>query len=430
VLAPAEAARIGSHVATALTAAHAAGIVHRDIKPGNVLLGDNGVVKITDFGISRATGDVTVTKTGMLAGTPAYLAPEVAKGYDPGPASDVFSLGSMLYAMVEGEPPFGLSDNTLALLHAVAAGVYPPPQQAGPLAPVLTQLLQTDPTARPSMTQTHDALRSVAAGRAAAMAAPTQAIAAVPHQAPTHLAQANPNATRLDAARYDSMPPQPINGPRQPPPEPSPPTTPRSGTGEYQEPPRKSGRRMVVLTVLGVIAVVLIGVLLTQTLMTRTSNDNLPVTTIDTPTTTRQVPPPTSARQTTRTTSSTTAPTTTTTTTSPTTSEDEEPDAPSTSETRREVSTYYGNLPGNTGAAWSMLTTSAQNAYGSRGAFTAEWEKYQSVDMVGDIDAYDKGTARVRLKLTPKGDGATPEITIRTVRVVKEQSALKIASER
>ena len=129
---PQETARVLAQAAMALDAAHAAGIVHRDIKPGNILIGNDGIVKITDFGISRATGDVTVTATGMLAGTPAYLAPEVAKGYDPGPPSDVFSLGSTVYAAVEGEPPFGLNENTLALLHLVAAGVVNPPRQAGP----------------------------------------------------------------------------------------------------------------------------------------------------------------------------------------------------------------------------------------------------------------------------------------------------------
>src|SRR5919197_6775259 len=126
---PYEVARIGALSASALVAAHAAGIVHRDIKPGNILLGDDGSVKITDFGISRATDDVTVTKTGMIAGTPAYLAPEVAIGRDPTPASDIFSLGSTLYAAVEGEPPFGLSENTLGLLHRVAAGRINQPVQ-------------------------------------------------------------------------------------------------------------------------------------------------------------------------------------------------------------------------------------------------------------------------------------------------------------
>ncbi|GAB3910338.1 hypothetical protein GCM10029964_113980 [Kibdelosporangium lantanae] len=162
---PQEAARIGAEVATALVAAHAAGIVHRDIKPANVLLGEDGSVKITDFGISRAVGDVTVTATGMLAGTPAYLAPEVAKGMEPTPASDVFSLGSTLYICVEGHSPFGLSENTLALLHAVAAGKITPPRQAGPLTALLMRLLRTDPAERPTMTAAKEALTHIAAGR-------------------------------------------------------------------------------------------------------------------------------------------------------------------------------------------------------------------------------------------------------------------------
>jgi hypothetical protein len=164
-LPPREVARIGAQVAAALAAAHSAGIVHRDIKPGNVLLGDDGTVKITDFGISRANDDVTVTKTGMIAGTPAYLAPEVALGRDPGPASDVFSLGSTLYAAVEGEPPFGLSENTLGLLHSVATGQINPPRQAGPLTDVLHYLLRSDPEARPSTAETRELLQTVANGQ-------------------------------------------------------------------------------------------------------------------------------------------------------------------------------------------------------------------------------------------------------------------------
>jgi serine/threonine protein kinase len=161
---PREVARIGAQAAAALAAAHAAGIVHRDIKPGNILLGDDGSVKITDFGISRATDDVTVTKTGMIAGTPAYLAPEVAVGKDPGPASDVFSLGSTLFAAVEGEPPFGLSENTLGLLHAVAAGKINPPRYAGPLTDVLLSMLATEPAHRPSTSKTRDMLAAVGRG--------------------------------------------------------------------------------------------------------------------------------------------------------------------------------------------------------------------------------------------------------------------------
>ncbi|HEY0638592.1 MAG TPA: serine/threonine-protein kinase, partial [Pseudonocardiaceae bacterium] len=159
-LAPQRAAAIGHQLADALTAAHAAGIVHRDVKPGNVLLADEPeqLAKLTDFGISRAADDVTITRTGVLTGTPAYLAPEVARGGPPEAPSDVFSLGATLYAAVEGQPPFGTGDNALALLHAVAAGRVRPPQRAGALTETLLTLLRDDPAQRPSMAQARDAL--------------------------------------------------------------------------------------------------------------------------------------------------------------------------------------------------------------------------------------------------------------------------------
>jgi serine/threonine protein kinase len=163
-LPPVAVAEVGAQVAAVLAAAHAAGVVHRDITPGNVLLGEDGSVKITDFGISRATDDVTVTKTGMFAGTPAYMAPEVALGADPTPASDVFSLGSTLYAAVEGEPPFGRAANTLGVLHAVAGGRINPPRRSGPLTDALVALLQADPRARPTAAEARDLLAAVARG--------------------------------------------------------------------------------------------------------------------------------------------------------------------------------------------------------------------------------------------------------------------------
>jgi serine/threonine protein kinase len=113
-------ARIGAEIASALVAAHHVGIVHRDVKPGNVLITDSGAAKLTDFGVSHAIGDVSLTSTGMVTGTPAYLAPEVARGMDSSFASDVFSLGSTLYAALEGAPPFGTTENPMALLHKVA----------------------------------------------------------------------------------------------------------------------------------------------------------------------------------------------------------------------------------------------------------------------------------------------------------------------
>ncbi len=163
-LQPDTVARIGRQIASALAAAHRAGIVHRDIKPGNVLLADDGTAKITDFGISHAVGEVTVTATGLLVGTPAYLAPEVAQGEGAGFPSDVFSLGSTLYTALEGMPPFGHITNSIALLHQVASGEITPPEQSGPLTPVLLRLLERNPEQRPTMQQAHDALAALAAG--------------------------------------------------------------------------------------------------------------------------------------------------------------------------------------------------------------------------------------------------------------------------
>ena len=165
-------ATIGQQVAAALAAAHQAGIVHRDVKPGNVLLTEDGTAKLTDFGISRAVGDGTVTATGVLAGTPAYLAPEVVQGQDADFRSDVFSLGATLYAAVEGTPPFGLSDNPIALLHKIATEDIVPPKQAGDLGKALTWMLRRDPAERPTMGQAMAAL-GIASGEVVLPPSPT-----------------------------------------------------------------------------------------------------------------------------------------------------------------------------------------------------------------------------------------------------------------
>ena len=150
-LQPNEAAKVGAEVASALAAAHTVGIVHRDVKPGNILIAEDGAALISDFGIARALGDATLTSSGMIHGTPAYLAPEVARGSEANFASDVFSLGSTLYSALEGRPPFGTDDNTMALLHRVASGQFPPPQRSGPLTPVIMDMLAIDTDVRPSM---------------------------------------------------------------------------------------------------------------------------------------------------------------------------------------------------------------------------------------------------------------------------------------
>ncbi|SDM54041.1 Serine/threonine protein kinase [Geodermatophilus siccatus] len=162
-------AQIGAQVADALAATHAAGIVHRDVKPANVLIGRGprveGLVKITDFGISHASDDVTLTQTGQITGTPAFLAPEVARGGEVTPESDVFSLGATLYTCLEGQPPFGMDDNALRLLHRVAGSEVIPPRRAGSMTGTLTRMLAADPADRPTTTEVRDALARLAVGR-------------------------------------------------------------------------------------------------------------------------------------------------------------------------------------------------------------------------------------------------------------------------
>ncbi|MFE6612221.1 serine/threonine-protein kinase [Amycolatopsis sp. NPDC057786] len=158
-------AELGAQIASALAAAHEDGILHRDVTPNNILITEDGQAKIADFGLSHATGEGTMTGDGLVVGTPAYLSPEVADGEEPGYPSDVFSLGSTLYTVLEGAPPFGTDGNQIALLKRVARGEITPPRSTGPLTDVLLRLLRRDPRERPDMAEAERMLAAVADGR-------------------------------------------------------------------------------------------------------------------------------------------------------------------------------------------------------------------------------------------------------------------------
>jgi serine/threonine protein kinase len=239
----AEVAQWGSQVASALAAAHHAGIVHRDIKPGNVLIAEDGSAKITDFGISRTLGDMTLGSVGMVAGTPAYLAPEVARGQKADLSSDVYSLGATLYTALEGQPPFGTDDNPMALLHRVAAGEIRPPRRSGPMTALLFRMLHPDPRMRPSMQHVQDELTALAAAGSAGLAGVPPARRA----AATAMSQAQPATLRpgQTSARLASIPP-PV--PQARPSTPLLPATP--------EPPGR-GRRRRAAWVAAAVAVIL-----------------------------------------------------------------------------------------------------------------------------------------------------------------------------
>ncbi|UNO40339.1 serine/threonine-protein kinase [Streptomyces sp. MST-110588] len=160
-MSPAEVARIGRGMIAALQAAHSAGVLHRDVKPGNVLLGEDGRVVLTDFGIAVATGTSTLTKTGELVGSIDYLAPERVKGGTPGPASDLWALGATLYQALEGRPPFR-KNTAVETAYAIAMDPLEPPRNAGPLTSLVQALLAKEPEERPSARDVEQALRGPA----------------------------------------------------------------------------------------------------------------------------------------------------------------------------------------------------------------------------------------------------------------------------
>jgi serine/threonine protein kinase len=160
-LAPDRAARICAQVADGLAAAHAAGTIHRDVKPGNVLVGEDDEAKISDFGIARRDGDATVTTDGLITGTPHYFSPELATGQPPAAPADVWALGATLYAAVEGSPPYPPQQNALAVLQDIVERRPPAPRHAGELEPVLSRMLDRDPASRWSMADVAQALHRI-----------------------------------------------------------------------------------------------------------------------------------------------------------------------------------------------------------------------------------------------------------------------------
>ncbi|MFE5028473.1 protein kinase [Streptomyces sp. NPDC056656] len=247
---PREAAAIGAKVMDALEAAHRAGVLHRDVKPGNILLDRSGRVVLTDFGIATmddpGDGSAThLTRSGELVGSLDYLAPERAQGQDPGPASDVWALGATLYAAVEGASPFRRT-STWSTLTAIVVEPLPEPRRAGHhLTPVLQQLMAKDPLARPDADRARQLLEAVAATPA--------------DVATAALRQPGPRPRETTVRNVPSLPP-PGFGPaptsanaQAPTPVNAPPPTPVNASPPDE--PRKPGRTRVLLAVAAVIAV-------------------------------------------------------------------------------------------------------------------------------------------------------------------------------
>lgn len=360
-----EVRRIGAQLSDALAAAHRVGIVHRDVKPGNVLIAEGGhgprTVKITDFGISHAYGDVNLTQTGILHGTPAYLAPEVARGGEPTEASDVFSLGATLFTAVEGDPPFGVSDNTIALLHRVARGEVAHPQRAGAMTSTLLQMLEPNPAHRLTMSQARDALSAAGAGQ---------------------------EPTRIGAP----VPPPPA--PRR-----------RSSTGLWVA----AGVVLALLLIAATVGVIVLArnrdtataAPLPPVTATPTAVPAAPPTTSDSLETTTTATTPTTTTTTTTTLTTTTTPPTTTTTPPTTTAP-----ALSTTVSTSAVRDYYALLPNDTATAFTRLGPDLK-AQGF-GAYDSFWSSFQRVTARNTSSSDGGSTVRVTV-VFDRGRGSTIE---------------------
>ncbi|MGW4629822.1 protein kinase domain-containing protein [Streptomyces rubiginosohelvolus] len=211
---PADAAELGRGILSALRAAHAAGIQHRDVKPANVLLRPDGRPVLTDFGIAAIRESTSLTMTGALIGSPDYIAPERIRGTEGDPSSDLWSLGMMLYVAVEGRHPLRRA-TTLATLAAVLDEEIPPPVRAGALAPVLSALLTRDIPARPAAETLDRLLAEAARGGGSTPPTPTEPVRERPASAgrrPGHAGGAHPASAHL--ASVHAAPTQAATPPR------------------------------------------------------------------------------------------------------------------------------------------------------------------------------------------------------------------------
>ncbi|OAH15874.1 serine/threonine-protein kinase [Streptomyces jeddahensis] len=251
-MSPRRAAQVGAEVLAALRAAHEAGVLHRDVKPGNVLIANDGRIVLTDFGIAMVEGSSALTMTGEVVGSPEFLAPERALGRRPGPESDLWSLGVLLYAAVEGSSPFR-QDTPLSTLRAVVDEELPPPRRAGPLAPVIEELLRKDPAERIAADEAERDLRMVGAG-GTPRAGSTQSPALSSLPAATALHQPGP-----------STPPHPVPAPTGSPSYASSPANPATTTASAPAHPR----RTVVVLIAGMVALAVALAALTYALVNR-----------------------------------------------------------------------------------------------------------------------------------------------------------------
>jgi eukaryotic-like serine/threonine-protein kinase len=375
------AAALLAQAADALAAAHAAGIVHRDVKPSNMLVTPQGRVKLTDFGIARTSQDATLTQTGLVTGSPAYLAPEVAAGSPATTASDVWSLGATLYHALAGTPPYEVKDNMVAALYRIVHEDPPKLSDAGWLAPVLEATMARDPEARWSMVQVRDFLLAGPDG------APTQRLAAgAAATAPLATSAATAPAT-ADADDDDA-------------------DTTTGTAGSTSTPPRIAptprDRRRLTGWLVGGAAVMLAAILIWIAVG---SGDDATEPQADRPAASEPAEP------------------------SPTPdSESSPPEAPSEEEMVAFARDYVPAAVSDRDTSWQQLTPGFQQQSGGRSGYDAFWSTIEEAE-VRDISADPEAMTVSYTVRYERTDGSTTSPENVTLQLVEQQGRLLIADE-
>lgn len=386
-LSPGRAAHVGAQVAEGLTVAHSRGTVHRDVKPGNVLVGDDDHAKISDFGIARSVDDETLTQTGMVTGTPVYFSPQLARGLTATPADDVWALGATLYSAVEGEAPWPPQENSLALLVHIAENPAPEPRRAGALGPIIRRMMAADPDDRPSMAAVAQELRAIAQG-AQSDERGTLTLPAPELHEPTR------ERTPVAAAAVPVRQAEPRPG--------------LAAAVPYESAADQRTRRWL-LPLLGIAVAVLVVVAAAFVVGDLLGGDG------SDPTTEASESPSAESSNATSGASGATpkgnSPTSAETSTE--TSAETSADEVSTTSPEQFVSDYYALLPADTSAAWDLLSDEMQAQVGSYGSYQGFWRTIEAVS-VESTGAESADTVVVELTYTT-AEGTESETRLLTV---------------
>ena len=367
-LPPRRVAAIGAAVAGALAKAHQRGIIHRDVKPGNILITSSGTPKVSDFGIARAHADDQLTQTGFMTGTPSYLSPELARGGDPTPASDVWALGATLYSAVEGEPAYEAQANPLATLQTIASGAPRPMDLAGPLGGAIAAMMEPDVHQRWDMPTAAKYLGRIAGGDStmalpvgAAFGAGAAATEVIPDAGPTQALGAPPV---VPPTAYDSGPVGPGGA---------------SPAGPSGQEPRSRAGWWVLGALLLLLLIAGLAYALSGGFASNAPTPGTTTTVTSTSTRTQTVSPSTthtSSSSTSSSTSTTTPPTTTSTTTT----------APKSAAQMQDfVKSYYRDVTdaNKRDQTWAELTPAMQAKAGGRAGYEGFWSTISKVDVHG-----------------------------------------------